>query len=331
VSSVLICFGTRPEWIKVKPVAERLKNVKLLFTGQHPDLLNDIKTDYRINIGNSTNRLDQIISDCLMQFPDDEFEYVLVHGDTVSALACALAAYARGIKIGHIEAGLRSYNLNAPYPEEGYRQMISRIASINFAPTKLSASYLEEEKVAGKIYVVGNSVLDSIKSMQSKTSYSNKVLVTLHRWENHKLMGQWFTALEIIANKHPELEFYIPLHHNPNVQKHKSIFKKVNIIPALSHDKLIELMAESKFIITDSGGLQEEGTFLDKKVIVCRDVTERPEGITSGHLHLCLSPSKLEALLEEINSNYIINVSKTKGCVYGDGDTADKIHKILST
>ena len=158
---LLICFGTRPEWLKVKPLLNVMDNYKLLFTGQHVDLLKDIEVDYRIDIGNKTYRLDQIISDCLTQFPKGDFD-VLVQGDTVSAFACALAAFSRKLKIIHLEAGLRSYNLKQPYPEEGYRQMISRIADINFAPTSTSAQNLFNEKTNGVTHVVGNSISDNL-------------------------------------------------------------------------------------------------------------------------------------------------------------------------
>ena len=158
---LLICFGTRSEWLKVKPLLNVIDNYKLLFTGQHVDLLKDIEVDYRIDIGNKTNRLDQIISDCLTQFPEEDFD-VLVQGDTVSAFACALAAFSRKLKIIHLEAGLRTYDLKQPYPEEGYRQMISRIADINFAPTRLNEKNLINEGVGkNKIFVVGNPGIDS--------------------------------------------------------------------------------------------------------------------------------------------------------------------------
>lgn len=329
VNEVLVCFGTRPEWLKVKPIVEKLDNCKLLFTGQHKDLLKGVEVDYKIDIGESTNRLDQILTDCLLQFPNEEFKYIMVHGDTVSGFACALAAYSRKIKIIHIEAGLRSFDINAPYPEEGYRQMISRIASINLAPTELSRKNLLEEKASGKIFVVGNSVLDNIKHLQHSTSYDNKILVTLHRWENHDIMADWFSTIESIANEYSQFEFFIPLHHHPNVQKHRDIFKKVNILPALPHNELIALMSKCKFVISDSGGIQEEGTFLDKKVIVCRESTERPEGIQSGHLHLCPSPELLKELFIYISSNYYIDNSKVDGCVYGNGNTGELIKKIL--
>jgi UDP-N-acetylglucosamine 2-epimerase (non-hydrolysing) len=322
---ILICFGTRPEWLKVKPLTEVLDNYQLLFTGQHKDLLKDVRVDYRIDIDNKTNRLDQIISDCLLQFPEGDFDTVAVHGDTVSALACALAAFSRKKRIVHIEAGLRSYDLKQPYPEEGYRQMISRIADINFSPTELSAKNLKDENILGKTYIVGNSVLDNLLPLKDKTSYGNKVLVTLHRWENHGWMDKWFTEVNQLAIDNPELEFIIPLHHHPEVRKHKDLLTHVNIVPSLPHNELLNIMIKSRLIITDSGGLQEEGSFFNKKVIVCRDVTERPEGIETGHLHLCHYPEQLKELFDNLKDNYYIDVK----CPYGDGTTANKIKKLL--
>lgn len=325
VSKVLICFGTRPEWLKVKPIVEKLDNCQLLFTGQHKDLLEDIEVDYRIEIGNETNRLDQIISDCLLQFPEGDFDTVAVHGDTVSALACALAAFSRKKRIVHIEAGLRSYDLKQPYPEEGYRQMISRISDINFAPTYESAFNLVQEKVKGKIHTVGNSVLDNLLPYKDQTSYGNKILVTLHRWENHGWIDKWFREVNELAKNYTNLEFIIPLHHHPEVRKHRDLLTHVKVVPSLPHKELLQIMIQSKLIITDSGGLQEEGTFFNKKVIVCRDVTERPEGIKTGHLHLCHYPEQLQELFGNLIENYYIDTK----CPYGDGHTSDKIKALL--
>ena len=304
---LLICFGTRPEWLKVKPLLNVIDNYKLLFTGQHVDLLKNIEVDYRIDIGNKTNRLDQIISDCLLQFPEGDFD-VLVHGDTVSAFACVLAAFSRKLKIIHLEAGLRTYDLKQPYPEEGYRQMISRIADINFAPTDISAQNLFNEKTDGVTHIVGNSVLDNLIKYKEQCEYGNKVLVTLHRWENHHWMGEWFTEL-----------------NNTAVRKHSHLLTNVTIVQALPHNEMLELMSQSKFIISDSGGVQEEGVFLNKKVIVCRDVTERPEGIYTGHLHLCHKPEDLARLVDHVNRDYIIK----KDSPYGHGDTALRVKNIL--
>lgn len=259
-----------------------------------------------------------------MQFPEGDFD-VLVHGDTVSAFACALAAFSRKLRIIHLEAGLRSYDLKQPFPEEGYRQMISRIADVNFPPTSISAQNLFNEKTDGMSYVVGNSVLDNLIDYKDDCEYTDKVLVTLHRWENHHWMDEWFTELNEVAKKYSNIEFTIPLHHNPAVRKHKHLLTDVNIVPALPHDEMLKLMSKCKFIISDSGGLQEEGAFLNKKVIVCRDVTERPEGIYTGHLTLCKTPSDLMKTVDKVNRDYIIK----KDSPYGKGDTAKRVKRIL--
>ena len=322
---ILLCFGTRPEWLKIKPLIKQLDNYKLLFTGQHPDLLKDIEVDYKIIISESNNRLDQLISDCLTQFPNGDFESVLVQGDTASAFACAIGAFNRGLKIYYLEAGLRSYNLNHPYPEEAYRQMISRISDVNICPTELSRDNLISEKVNGICQVVGNTVLDNLLPYKTQCEYGNKVLVTLHRRENHHWLDEWFKQIDRIAGENKELEFILPIHPNPNVQKHKPLLKNVNIVDPMTHSELLEVLVKTKFVISDSGGLQEEGSFFNKKVIVCRKTTERPEGIETGHLYLCDNPNELYYLFEVINKNYKI----TSECPYGDGKSSIKIKNIL--
>lgn len=327
---LLICFGTRPEWIKLLPIISLLnkKDYKLLFTGQHTDLLKHVQFDYSIKIDESNsenNRLNQIISDCLNQFPDDTFDGVMVQGDTSSAYACALAAFNRKIKVYHVEAGLRSYDLENPYPEEAYRQMISRISNVNFCPTILSHQHLTNEKVSGKSFVAGNTALDNLIKYKNCCEYTHKILVTLHRRENHNKLDMWFKELNCLARENPHLNFILPIHPNPNVQKHKNILKYVNVVEPMVHIDLIELMVKCKLIITDSGGLQEEGSFFNKKVIVCRETTERPEGIQSGHLYMCSHPNKLYPLFDMIKNDYIID----SYCPYGDGHAAQKIIDIL--
>lgn len=325
MSNILLCFGTRPEWLKIKPLIKEIDNYKLLFTGQHPDLLKDIEVDYQITISDSENRLDQLISDCLTQFPDGDFDSVLVQGDTASAFACAVAALNRRKKIYYLEAGLRSYDLEHPYPEEAYRQMIARISDVNLCPTELSQDNLISEKVNGICHVVGNTVLDNLLPYKEKCEYTNKVLVTLHRRENHHWMNEWFEIINNLAKDNPDMEFILPIHPNPNVQKHKHLLTHVNVIDPLSHRELLEILVKSKFVISDSGGLQEEGSFFNKKVIVCRKTTERPEGINTGHLHICNTPMELPLLFEIINKDYGINSE----CPYGDGKSSQKIKEIL--
>ncbi len=324
---ILLCFGTRPEWLKIKPLIKLMdrSEYKLLFTGQHVDLLKNIEVDYQINMSTTNNRLDSIISDCMLQFPNGNFRGVLVQGDTGSAFGCALAAFNRQIKIYYLEAGLRSYNLEHPYPEEGYRQMIARISDINFSPTQISSSNLFNEKTNGYTHVVGNSVLDNLVEYKDKCEYTNKVLITLHRRENHHWMDKWFTNINQLAKLNTDLEFILPIHPNPNVQKHKHLLTNINVINPLSHSELLKILVKCKFVISDSGGLQEEGSFFNKKVIVCRKTTERPEAIYTGHLHICSTPGELEKIFDKVNKDPYIN----KKCPYGDGNTSLLIHNIL--
>lgn len=324
---ILFCFGTRPEWLKIKPIINLMDKCKykLLFTGQHPDLLKDVVVDYKINVNKSINRLDQLIADCLIQFPNDGFNSVLVQGDTASAFACAVAAFNRGIKIYYLEAGLRSYNLKHPYPEEAYRQMIARISDVCFAPTQISANNLINEKVNGEVIITGNTVLDNLVEFKNNCEYGDIVLVTMHRRENHHCMQEWFSYINDLASEYTNLKFILPIHPNPNVQKHKHILTNIKIIEPLPHKEMIELLIKTKLIITDSGGLQEEGSFFNKKVIVCRETTERPEAIDTGHLHLCKAPQQLKEIFDSLIKNYYIN----QNCPYGNGQSSQKIIKYL--
>ena len=325
---ILICFGTRPEWLKVKRLLEVLDNYELLFTGQHTDLLKSIKTDHKVYIHAShpDKRLDQIVSDCLLQFPSGDFDAILVQGDTASAFACALAAFHNHKKIYYLEAGLRSYNLDHPYPEEAYRQMISRISDVNFCPTSLSKDHLSHELVKGDCHIVGNTVLDNLVSYKEKCEYDNKILVTLHRRENHKFMSEWFKQVNKLAKENASLEFILPLHPNPNVSRYKHLLSHVNVLDPLPHNTLLDILAKCKLVISDSGGLQEEGSFLNKKVIVCRKSTERPEGKASGHLVMCRTPDKLVGIFESLKDNYQVD----SDCPFGDGKSSQKIAEIIN-
>jgi UDP-N-acetylglucosamine 2-epimerase (non-hydrolysing) len=321
---ILICFGTRPEYIKVKSLIKNLDNIKTCYIKQHKDLLSNIKTDYIINISELTdNRLNNIISNILCK--DNIFndiDYVLVQGDTTSALSIALSAFNNNKKVIHLEAGLRSYNKLDPYPEEMNRCLISRITDIHLCPTELNKMNLIKENIKDNIYVVGNTGLDNIN--RDNIKYGNKILITLHRRDNHNMMDLWFKELEKIANKYNEIEFILPIHPNPNVLKHKNILKKVNVIEPLNHNNLIDLIKECKFIISDSGGIQEECSFLKKKIVICRKTTERPE-VLENYGVLCDSIDKLENYVDEFMNNYEID----KECPFGDGYSWIKIKKIL--
>jgi UDP-N-acetylglucosamine 2-epimerase (non-hydrolysing) len=203
--------------------------------------------------------------------------------------------------------------------------MISRIADINLCPTKLSKKNLQNEKVNGKILITGNTGLDNLVDFKKKTFYSNIVLITMHRRENITLLSEWFYEINKIAGRHPSLNFILPIHANPEIHKVKKILTNVKVINNLSHEKLLSFLIKCRFVITDSGGIQEEASFLNKKTIVCRLTTERPEGIKSGHLFLCKNPKLLSGLSSRIIKNYKIN----KKCPYGNGKSSIKIVNFL--
>jgi UDP-N-acetylglucosamine 2-epimerase (non-hydrolysing) len=327
--NILVCFGTRPEYIKLKSLINNIPNIKTCFTGQHEDLLKNIQVDYCLKIDDSLceNRLNCITMNILKHTHIfNNIDYVIVQGDTTTAFTIALSAFHNNVKIIHLEAGLRSCpsNIKDPYPEELNRQLISRMADIHLCPTEFNKQNLLKENVHGDIYVVGNTGLDNLD--KHGCVYNNKVLITLHRRDNHLIMGNWFNEIEKIANKYSDIEFIIPIHPNPNVQKYKNIFKQVKVIDPMSHEQTIELLKECKFVISDSGGLQEECSFFNKKIIVCRKGTERPETIGS-HSFLCTNPKDLEQLVSIINLDHIIN--STEKCPYGNGDSWVNIKKLI--
>ncbi len=330
---MLISFGTRPEYIKIKPLLAEFDGkipYALLFTGQHTSLLEEVinTTDVRqLCIEDGENRLDSIVSSIMNNdHVFNQIDSVMVQGDTTSAFAVALAAFHRKIKIIHLEAGLRTYNLNHPYPEEFNRQAISRMAEIHLCPTLLSAENLYKENVTSGVHVVGNTVLDNLSGVEP--IYGNTILVTMHRRENHELMDQWFHQLETLAVKHPEYEFVIPLHPNPNVQQYRHILKKVKTIDPVNHAEFIRMIAACRFIITDSGGIQEEASFLGKKCIVCRQITERVEGMGIFSF-MCPTPSELSASFNWMNTDNNHQPAPGETCPYGDGKSAIKIASIL--
>lgn len=326
-SRLLICFGTRPEYIKVKSLIENLKGIKTCFTGQHIDLLSELKVDFNLNIKDnvSKNRLNNIVLNILSNdYIFDDIDYVLVQGDTTTALAIAISAFNCEKKVIHLEAGLRSGDRLDPFPEEMNRQIISRLSYIHLCPTSFNYDNLLKENLSSNIYVVGNTGLDNIS--KDGCVYGNQILVTMHRRDNLYNLHEWFEEIEKIANCHPELEFIIPLHPNPGVQKHRHIFNKVKVVSPMSHEETLEYLKKSKFVISDSGGLQEESSFLNKKIIVCRKTTERPESI-GVHSFLCDSPDKISVIFDSINSDYEVN----SDCPYGDGKSWKKIEGILIT
>jgi len=332
---ILLSYGTRPEYIKIKPLIHEFDingfPYKTLFTGQHQDLLKEHKPDYTIgSIIDGSNRLDSIVAS-IMNFMSriievqEDITHVMVQGDTTSAMAVALSAFHHGIKVIHLEAGLRTYDNKNPYPEEVNRKIIAQIADINLCPTQNSMSNLYSEGVLGKIFVVGNTSIDNLTPYKDKCVYGNKILVTLHRRENHDSIHLWFMALNSVARAFSQYEFIMPMHPNPNVQKYKHLLTDVNVIEPLSYGDMLKLLVEVRMVITDSGGLQEECSFLNKKCLVCRKTTERPEAVGKSSFMID-SPHLLLGEFNNHHNDFEINCD----CPYGDGHAAEKIYKILN-
>ena len=329
---ILITFGTRPEYIKIKPLLDNLPeyfNIKTFYTGQHTSLLDNISYDYTIDYSiNNNNRLNSIVQNTLyFDFPPD-IQYILVQGDTSSALSVALSAFNNKIKVIHLEAGLRTHDIYNPYPEELNRQLISRIADIHLCPTRLNHDNLIKENITKNIYITGNTGLDNIKKDQ--VNIKNQVLITMHRRDNLDNIHLWFIALNNIARKYPDINFIYPMHPNPVLQENKHLLTNINITNPVDHDNLINLIKSSIFIISDSGGIQEESCYLDKFIFITRSSTERPEILTC---HGILSPDP-DILQENINNfmnnQKTINHDISKPCPFGSGDSWIKIRDILN-
>jgi UDP-N-acetylglucosamine 2-epimerase (non-hydrolysing) len=327
---ILLTYGTRPEWIKLKPLIDKMVSedikFKTLFTGQHKDLVSS-NADYNFNMVDvSKNRLDNIINNCT-NLPDEFFDgitHVLVQGDTSSALGLALTAFHRQIKVIHLEAGLRTYDYLNPYPEEMNRQLIGRISDINLCPTIDNHDNLKNEKVFGESYVVGNTGLDNLLSYKDKVTYDDIVLITLHRRENHDKIESWFNEINKLAWEYPNIKFVLPIHPNPNVIKHKNLLTNVDVCNPLNHSDLLELLIKVKLVITDSGGLQEECSFLNKKCLVCRETTERPESINFTTF-MVKNPKSLKELFDKHIYEYEVNYDSP----FGDGYASEKIINVL--
>jgi UDP-N-acetylglucosamine 2-epimerase (non-hydrolysing) len=327
---ILICYGTRPEYLKIKPLMEKLKGVvpfKSVYVQQHNSLLDGIESDEVLHINcNNENRLNCLIAEISKNLTVEPYSHVLVQGDTATAFAVALAAFNNKKKVIHLEAGLRTKNIDNPFPEEAYRQMISRITSLHLCPTELAKTNLLVECCAGEVEVVGNTVLDNIENPDDIT-HEDCVLVTLHRRENHEVIEDYFTIIDSLAEKYSDIEFILPIHPNPEVIKHASLFKNITPVDPMNHKDLISVLRKVKLIITDSGGIQEEASFLRKKAIVCRKSTERKESVGQTSF-ICSSPSELSVLFDELINDF--KVSPDYVCPYGSGDSSEKCVDILA-
>ena len=332
INKILLSYGTRPEIIKLSPVIRELKKVgipfKTVFTGQHKELYDDVKDlvpepDFHLAIMKENQTLTDILSGISLRFGEilrsENPDLLIVQGDTSTVAISALIAFYEKVPVGHVEAGLRTYDLTSPFPEEGNRQMVSRIASYNWAPTELAAKQLKKENV-GNITITGNTVIDACKNYNYPISYENKVLITLHRRENFgDPMEKIFSEIDLLAKEYSHLEFIFPMHPNPNIQKLKPLLQHVKVIEPLGYAEMMLLLSRVKFVISDSGGIQEECAAFRKKVLVCRDTTERPEGINAGFAKL-INTNILK------NFDWANNSPKWSGeNPYGKGDAAQKI------
>lgn len=361
MKKVMLVFGTRPEAIKMCPLVNELKTRKNLetivcVTGQHREMLDQVldvfkvQPDYDLSIMKerqtlfdvTTNILNKIKSVLEKEKPD----VVLVHGDTSTTFVTALACFYLQIPVGHVEAGLRTYNIYSPYPEEFNRQAVSIISKYNFAPTELSKNnLLKEGKDENTIYVTGNTAIDALKTTV-KDDYthpelewakdSRLIMITAHRRENlGEPMCHMFRAIRRVMDEHPDVKAIYPIHMNPVVRETaQSILgddDRIHIIDPLEVLDFHNFLANSYMILTDSGGIQEEAPSLGKPVLVMRDTTERPEGIAAGTLKLVGTDEEtiyknFKELLE--NKEEYDKMSKASN-PYGDGFACKKIADIL--
>lgn len=357
----LSIFGTRPEAIKMAPVVKELESrpdVKSIVcvTAQHRDMLDqvlkvfDITPDYDLNIMRPNQTLSHITSAALTGIEEvlikEQPDVVLVHGDTTTAMAGALAAAYQQIPVGHVEAGLRTYNIHSPFPEEINRQIIDRIAEYLFAPTEVSAEHLKKDlNEDQKIFITGNTAIDALKTTVDQ-DYRHEaldwvgddrlILVTAHRRENlGEPMRQMFTAMRRLVEAHDDVKVIYPVHLNPKVQSvAKEILgdnDRIRLIAPLDVLDFHNFMERAYFIMSDSGGVQEEAPSLGKPVLVLRDTTERPEGIKAGTLKLVgTNTDDVYAAANELLSNVELyrQMSEAKN-PYGDGFASRRIVDIL--
>lgn len=350
-------FGTRPEAIKMAPLVKELESRKeiksiVCVTAQHREMLDQvlnifkIKPDYDLNIMKQGQSLSEITSRVLLGLEEvikkEEPNIILVHGDTTTTFAGALAAFYNKVDIGHVEAGLRTYDKYSPFPEEANRIMVDRITDMYFAPTEVSKNNLLKENIdESKIYVTGNTAIDAMKYTISD-NYENSIfdwvgdskliLLTAHRRENlGEPMYNIFKAVKRLVNDNKNIKVIYPIHLNPLVRKiANEVFKdndRIKLIEPLEVVDFHNFINKSYLILTDSGGIQEEAPSLGKPVLVLRDTTERPEGITAGTLKLVGTNEDdiyNEATILLTNKSEYDKMSKASN-PYGDGNTSKYI------
>ena len=376
----MLVFGTRPEAIKMAPLVKEFQRradefvTIVCVTGQHRQMLDqvlrifDITPDYDLNIMKQGQDLYDVTARVLTGMRDvlreAKPDVVLVHGDTTTSTAAALAAFYQQIPVGHVEAGLRTHNIYSPWPEEMNRQLTGRIAAYNFAPTPLSAQNLRQEMAQGEIFVTGNTVIDAlhwvVEKLKSDSTLAKEqeavlatagydvtrlgngkklVLITGHRREN---FGDGFirmvTAMKDLSEKYPDVDFVYPMHLNPNVRKPiHEVFgddltrRNFFFIEPLQYLEFVYLMEKSTIVLTDSGGIQEEAPGLGKPVLVMRDTTERPEALASGTVHLVGTDydkivTEVSTLLDDAAAYAAMSQAVNP---YGDGNACPRIADAL--
>jgi UDP-N-acetylglucosamine 2-epimerase (non-hydrolysing) len=357
--TVACVIGTRPEAIKMVPIIRTLKDsgwarVVVIATAQHRDLLDQmldrfgIRVDHDLNLMRPHQSLSDLISRMLPAIEkilDTEgADCVLAQGDTTTVFASALSAFHVGIPFGHVEAGLRTGNLSQPFPEEGYRQMISRIARWNFSPTESAAFALRSENIPeSRIYITGNTGIDTLlqtaETLESSQSIDFKILLlTAHRRENFGApLKEIFEAIRQVVEEQKDVQLIYPVHPNPNVReaanKFLSGFERIHLLAPMDYFSFVEAMQRATLILTDSGGIQEEAPALGKPVLILRNTTERPEAISQGHARLI--GTDREAVYSELTKLLTdpiqLAAMSRVGYPFGDGHAAKRIASILSS
>lgn len=359
--NILLVFGTRPEAIKMCPLVLEFKKHKdiicrVCLTGQHKDMVSDVmdifgvSADYNLNLMQPQQTLGMITTGILKGLEEildrEKCDFVLVHGDTTSSFSAALAAFYHHIPVGHVEAGLRTYNLQSPFPEEFNRQVVDIISDLYFAPTeRAKKQLLAEGKAEDRIYVTGNTVIDALKTTV-REGYQNDILnwaegskliiVTAHRRENiGENMKHMFSAIRRIAEDNPDVRIIYPIHKNPAVRKIAAQYLKdcehIRVIEPLDVIDFHNLVAGSYLILTDSGGIQEEAPAMGKPVLVMRDTTERPEGVEAGTLKLVgTNEDRIYAAANELIRKKDVYERMSKAVnPYGDGHASERIVEII--
>lgn len=327
MNKIGVFIGTRPELIKCSPLFSNSDIYVPIFVQQHFNIVDDTISDeyYIIPVTEyGANRLNNIIMSIInSDIFNKSWSAILVQGDTAVAFAAAISAFHRKIQIIHLEAGLRTYDLENPWPEEGYRQMIDNISTIALCPSNIAAQNLINEKFTGKIEIVGNTSIDIINKYNLLSCIGNTVIITLHRRENWNKIGMFFDIIDELADTYKELTFILPVHPNPDIVKLSEKLINVKVIEPLPHYEMCKLLAECNCIISDSGGIQEEASFLGKRVFCCRKITERIELI---HDYITYTPTPNELKTLFLPQTHLL----PKSSVYGDGYAYLKINSILN-